>query len=100
MHPVQKHLFDTNFRDLAGTKLEGTLALSDEIINLGLGELLSQLRSAGEPANKVKPTTSASEESAPLPDPKALAGLLDVGQLDFRTEKGRTLLDVKLSLKS
>ena len=41
MHPVQKHLFDTNFKDLDGTRIEGTIALSDELINLGIMDFLS-----------------------------------------------------------
>ncbi|MEO0732046.1 MAG: hypothetical protein AAFZ52_04380 [Bacteroidota bacterium] len=95
MHPVQKYLFATNFRDLAGAKLEGTLALSDEIVNLGLGELLLALKTTS-----ATPGADATHKtSSPSPDPKALAGLLEVEELQYRTEKGRTLVDIKTSLK-
>ena len=98
MHPVQKHLFDTNFKDLQGTSLSGTLALSDEIINLGLGELLLQLKAGTLTAPS--PTAPPTDTSAPAaaPDPKAILEKLNVKTLRYRTEAGRTLLDIEASL--
>lgn len=95
MHPVQKHLFDTDFKDLAGTRLEGTIALSDELINLGIMDFLGSLQSdAAQPAS-AKPSAAP----AAAPDPKALLALLNIETLKFRTENGRAVLDVKVSLK-
>jgi len=99
MHPVQQHLFDTNFKDLAGTRLEGTIALSDELINLGIMDFLADLKSgnSGETVGPVAP--SVAPAASPLPDPKALLALLDVEHLKFRTEKGKAVLEVKVGVK-
>ncbi len=90
MHPLQKHLQDTQFKDLAGSHLEGTIALSDELINLGIGEFLASLRS---PA----PVGDLSKTSSPAgPDVTALLAKLQVDQLRWRTEQGRSMLDVNV----
>ncbi|MFK8162910.1 MAG: hypothetical protein AB8H12_10655 [Lewinella sp.] len=94
MHPVQKHLFDTNFKDLEGTKIEGTIALSDELINLGIMDFLNGLKSGATP----RAATAPSPAPAAAPDPKALLALLDIETLKFRTENGKAMLDVKASL--
>ena len=98
MHPVQKHLFATNFRDLAGTRLEGTIALSDELINLGLGELLAQLKTS-TPDSDAPPAAKKAAPTSALPDPQALLALLDVKKLQYRTGEGRTFLEVEVSLE-
>lgn len=99
MHPVQKHLFATNFKDLAGTRIEGTIALSDELINLGIMDFLSGLQS-GAVASAPK-VASPAPAAAPdeMPDPKALLALLDIEKLKFRSEDGRILVDVAAGLK-
>lgn len=94
MHPVQKHLFDTNFKDLAGTRIEGTIALSDELINQGIMDFLNSLK--GEPAAPASKSTSPAPAAAP--DPKALLALLDIETLKFRSENGKAMLDVKVGL--
>lgn len=99
MHPVQKHLFDTNFKDLTGTRIEGTIALSDELINLGIMDFLSGLKNdAASPAAK---GSSPAPAAAPtfMPDPKQLLAILDVETLSFRSEAGRILVDVKAGIK-
>jgi hypothetical protein len=98
MHPVQKHLFDTNFKDLAGSKLEGTIAISDELINLGIMDFLNGLKSGAE--NDAPKETPPAPAAAPsMPNPKDLLALLDVETLTFRTGEGKAMLDVKVSLK-
>lgn len=98
MHPVQKHLFDTDFKDLAGSKLEGTIAISDELINMGIMDFLNGLKAQDGSDASQKP--SPGPASAPdAPDPKALLALLNVETLKFRTGEGKAMLDVKVSLK-
>lgn len=98
MHPVQKHLFATNFKDLAGAKIEGTIALSDELINLGLGDLLSQLPNSSHSATSPGSTKQASSV-AQQADPQAMLQLLTVQKLRYRTAAGTTMLDLKVSLE-
>lgn len=98
MHPVQKHLFDTDFKDLAGSKLQGTIAISDELINMGIMDFLNGLKSGG--GSDAPEKTSPAPAAAPtMPDPKALLALLDVETLKFRTGDGKAMLDVKVSLR-
>jgi hypothetical protein len=91
MHPVQKHLFDTNFKDLEGTRIAGTIALSEELINLGIMDFVNGLKSS--------PTASASEGSssapAAAPDPKALLAKLDIEKLEVKAKEGKILLEIK-----
>lgn len=98
MHPVQKHLFDTNFKDLAGSKIEGTIAISDELINMGIMDFINGLKSGAESDASKEPSTvpAAAPDS---PNPKALLALLDIETLKFRTGEGKAMLDVKVSLK-
>lgn len=98
MHPVQKHLFETNFKDLAGSKLEGTIAISDELINMGIMDFLNGLKSGAgsDVSEKPSPAPAAAPDD---PDPKALLALLDIETLTFRTGEGKAMLDVKVSLK-
>ena len=94
MHPVQEHLFDTNFKDLAGTKIEGTIALSEELINLGVMDFLNSLKAAPEASDQpAAPAPPAVPTAAP--DPKALLQVLNVEQLQVRMEAGRLLVDIK-----
>ena len=98
MHPVQKHLMDTNFADLAGTQIEGTVAISDELVNLGLMEALAKLKAAAGPATtEAAATAEATKVAAPDVDPKALLAQLNIERLQYRTEQGKTMLDVKLN---
>ena len=98
MHPVQKHLFDTNFKDLAGSSIEGTIALSDELINMGIMDFLNGLKAGAESEPSGGPNTAPAAAPAP-PDPKALLALLDVETLKFRSADGRAMLDLKVALK-
>lgn len=100
MHPVQKHLFDTKFKDLAGTRIEGTIALSDELINLGIMDFLAGLKSsAPSPATEGSPAPAPAAAPEKMPDPKELLALLDVEKLAFRSEAGRIFVDVAAGMK-
>lgn len=96
MHPVQKHLFDTNFRDLSGTKLEGTIALSDELINLGILDFLQQLQNPDKTTATAK--SDAPEKSSSMPNPADLLKVLTIEEVKYRTEAGKTLLDIKAGI--
>lgn len=98
MHPVQKHLFDTDFKDLAGSKLEGTIAVSDELINMGIMDFLNGLKPGAGPDAAEKPSPAPAAAPA-TPDPKKILALLNVETLAFRTGEGKAMLDVKVSLK-
>ena len=97
MHPVQKHLMETEFSGLEGTAIEGTIALSDELINLGLLEALAKLKAAGQPTTVKASTEAAGTQQAAEAelDPQALLKKLTVEKLKYRTEAGRTMVDIK-----
>ncbi len=97
MHPVQKHLFDTNFRDLSGTKLEGTIALSDELINLGILDFLQQLQKPDTDTPKAK--SEAPAASSAMPNPADLLKMVTIEEVKYRTEAGRTMVDIKAGIK-
>ena len=111
MHPVQKHLFDTNFKDLAGSSLQGTIAVTDELVNLGIMDFINGLQGArSAPAtaatspDSALPTESGLADASPaaapeLPDPKALLAHVDIKVLKLRAEQGRLLLDVDVAMK-
>ena len=97
MHPIQKHLFETNFRDLNGSSIEGTLAFSEELINLGVMELLQGLQNDKKEAGAEVTSTPIKGDTS-LPDPKELLKLVSVEQLTLRMEQGRLLVDIKAGL--
>ena len=98
MHPVEQHLFATNFKDLAGTRIQGTVALSDELINLGILDLLQGLK--GEPSStSTAESKKADSVDAARPDPQAMLGLLDIDQLTVKAKEGRIFLEVDVELK-
>ena len=98
MHPVEKHLKETAFAGVEGTKIEGTIALSDELINLGIMEALAKFKAAGaeqpKPATTEAAGTQATAEAAAF-DPKAVLQKLDIERLNYRTEAGKTMVDFK-----
>lgn len=97
MHPIKKHLFDTNFQDLTGSKIEGTLALSEELVNLGVMDLLQGLQ--GQPQDTEPEIPSIRKKpTAPPPDPKEILKLVNFEQLKIRMKKGEILVDIKAQL--
>lgn len=98
MHPVEQHLFATNFKDLAGSRIQGTVALSDELINLGILDLLQGLKSGGGANSTMEDKETSTEETA-RPDPQAMLGLLDIDQLTVKAKEGRIFLEVDVELK-
>ena len=111
MHPVLEHLIKTNFADLQGSRVDGRIAVSDDLINLGLHELVATLTksSSAGPSPSSAPAQAPKEEPAPYgnaptkpeptPDPRALLGKLDVEKLQYRTESGRTILEIACAVK-
>lgn len=97
MHPIQKHLFETNFQDLAGSRIEGTIVVSEALINLGVMDFLNNLQQAPATAPEVTPEKTGSAPSNP-PDPKALLSAVKVEQLNIRMEKGKLLIDLKAGI--
>ncbi len=97
MNPILEHLVKTDFRDLAGSSLEGQLAMSDELINLGLTDLL---RSLTNPAPAAAPAAGSkkTEAATAAPDPKVLLQKATIHHLKYRTEAGRTILEIKAEL--
>ncbi|OAV46161.1 hypothetical protein [Lewinella sp. 4G2] len=100
MHPVQKHLMETEFSGLEGTAIEGTIALSDELINLGIMEALAKLKAAGQETTAKGTTEAAGTQAAAQAedaeiDPKIFLKKLNVDKLHYRTENGRMLVDIK-----
>ncbi|CAH0999502.1 hypothetical protein LEM8419_00802 [Neolewinella maritima] len=98
MHPVLKHLLDTEFSDLAGSSIEGQFAITDELVNLGLHDLIAKLTQPSAPstapAAPAVPKTSTTE----LPDPKVLLQHVKIEHVKYRTEAGRTILELKAGL--
>ncbi|WP_116125670.1 hypothetical protein [Lewinella sp. IMCC34183] len=101
MHPVLQHLMNTDFADLEGSRVEGTFAVSDDLVNLGLHELIAQLVTApaSAPAAAPAPYDSTPTEKTAAPDPKALLRRVDVEKLQYRTEAGRTILEMACAIK-
>ena len=107
MHPVLEHLIKTNFSDLNGSRVDGRIAVSDDLVNLGLHELVATLTKPApsgmpaKPAQKAEPAPyeNAPADPAPTPDPRALLGKLDVEKLQYRTESGRTILEIACAVK-
>ena len=100
MNPVLQHLINTNFSDLRGSKIDGQLALSDELVNLGIHDFLAQLKSppsqpapAPKSASGSAPDGRASDEAG-LPDPKEMLQHVTIDTLRYRTEAGRTVLEI------
>ncbi|NJB86610.1 hypothetical protein GGR26_002378 [Lewinella marina] len=101
MHPVLQHLIDNDFRDLAGSRVEGQLSLSDDLINLGIHELLAQLTApAPAPPAPTEVPSPKPQTTTPAPDPRALLGKLDVEKLNYRTETGRTIVEIACAIKN
>ena len=109
MHPVLEHLIKTNFSDLSGSRVDGRIAVSDDLVNLGLHEVVAMLTKPSGPGTFAAPASTQASEPAPYgndpspevsaPDPRALLGKLDVEKLQYRTESGRTILEIACAVK-
>ncbi len=95
MHPVERHLFATDFKDLAGTHLQGTIALSDELINLGIMDFLAGLKAEPAPSAPAAPDQDPAEAR---PDPRKLLSLLQVNQLEVKAKDGRIVVAVDVKM--
>ena len=105
MDPVLRHLLDTDFADLAGSRIDGRIAITDELINKGLHEAIATLTRPPAPAGTAAPAspppapTPYDDKTTELPDPKALLRKLDVEKLLYRTEAGRSVLEIACAVK-
>ena len=97
MHPVLQHLIDTDFSDLRGSSVEGQFAVTDELVNLGLHELIGQLTKPA-PSTTAAPAAPPAKKTAELPDPKLLLRKVNIEHLRYRTEAGRTVLEIKAGM--
>jgi hypothetical protein len=101
MHPVLKHLIDTDFADLDGSKLEGQIVLTDELINAGITNVLVQLMRSPSPADTAPaspPKSSAAVEDSPDIDVSGLLQKVTLSHIRYRTEAGKTILELKAEL--
>ena len=99
MHPVLKHLITTDFADLKGSHVEGQFAITDELVNLGLHELVSQLTSPSVKSEvPAAPPAKPTEATQEFPNPKLLLQKVRVEHLRYRTETGRTVLEIKAGM--
>lgn len=92
MTDIINNIISNQLRDFAGTRVAGTIVLSDELINevltVGRKSLAAQAEDVAEPAPE---TTSALPEL----DFAELLGFLELEQLRYRTEVGKTILELK-----
>jgi hypothetical protein len=94
VHPVLQHLINSEFRDLEGAVLEGQLCLTDDAVNLGLREVIKDLTSSDTPGER----TGEAVPSSPLPDPSIFTKKVKVSRLNYRTEKGKTTIELRARL--
>ncbi len=95
MHPIQRILFDTNFKGISGARIEGTLALSEALINLGVLDALQRLQQP-----KASEDVLVADKAAPAaPDPGVLLKAVQVDTLKIRTDKGKIHIDLKAGIK-
>ncbi len=109
MHPVLKHLIDTDFEDLAGSRVDGRISITDDLVNLGLHELVATLTKSSPSPERNAPASPPKETPTPYdteitkedatPDPRALLSKLDVEKLQYRTESGRTVLEIACAVR-
>lgn len=95
VHPVLKHLIQTEFRDLEGAAIEGQLCLTDAAINLGLGEAVKNLI----PTDGGHKNSGSSVPGSSLPDPSVFTKKVRIGRVHYRTETGKTIVEIKASLE-
>lgn len=102
MNKLLKHLIDSDFADLAGSRIEGRIALTDEVVNLGLHEMLAKFGPSASPENdapaSAAPDATATEKPEAMPDPKLVLQKIKVEHLRYLTEDGRTILEIKAGL--
>lgn len=95
MDPVLRHLTTTDFADLKGSKISGRLALSDDLINLGIKDLLDKLVPTNQNTNRPTAGVPAAPPKKQLPGPQDLLEKIKVDHLRYRTEKERTILEIE-----
>lgn len=85
-------IISNQLRDFAGTRVEGKIVLSDELINevltLGRQSLVTKPEATAE-------QSAAPSEAVPQLDLPQILGFLKIEKLQYRTEKGKTIIEVK-----
>ncbi|MTB52590.1 hypothetical protein [Lewinella sp. W8] len=97
VHPVLQYLIQSEFRDLEGAKIEGQLCLTDEAVNLGLGDVVSGLKAGGVSGGDADQGGSGS--ASPLPDPGVFTKKIRVSRLNYRTETGKTIVEIEAGIE-
>lgn len=87
-----QRLLNNNLADLAGTRIEGQIVLSDELMNEVIQMGLTQMT-----ATPVVPINPPSGEKTPEVEinPRDLLTALNIEKLNYRTENGKTIIEVK-----
>jgi hypothetical protein len=101
MNPVLDHLINSEFADLEGSRMEGQLVLTDTLVNAGLTNLLVQIMrpaSPEKPAPASPPPSPVPTTGAPGLDVKKLLEKVTIDHIHYRTEHGRTILELKAAL--
>lgn len=88
-----QRLLNNQLADLAGTRIEGQIVLSDALMNeaiqLGLKEIAT-------PVNTEKAAVSTVD--FPVINPRDLLAALTIEKLNYRTENGKTTLEIKAGI--
>lgn len=85
-----QRLLNNNLADLAGTRIEGTIVLSDELMNEVIKTGL-----AGMSAPPAEAATKAVATDTPAINPRDLLAALKIEKLNYRTENGKTIIEIK-----
>lgn len=97
MENVTKRLFDHQLRDIAGTRVAGKICVSDPAVNEIIGELIATLTQTGK---KAEAQHQISGKGTALPPPADLLKALSIDRLHYRTEEGKTILEINVGIKA
>lgn len=102
MEDIIRLILDRQLRDFQGTEIKGQIAIGDELVNELLAQLLAAAATPAPPAAEKKKTgkkAAPDQTATPAPlDPRQLLSWITVRQLEYRTEAGRTVLDLDIGV--
>ncbi len=93
MEDLIKDILDRQLQDFAGAEVRGRLAIADGVVN----EVLQAfIRSATATTGTAEPTAvpDPTAPAGPAIDPQQLLRWLQIDRLAYRTEAGRTVLEL------